>query len=42
MREYAISYRRERGIVSIGDELLVVLMSVPKYEMEGTVNKLSE
>ena len=42
MRDSVISYKRERGIGSRGDELLVALRSVPMSDMEGTVNTLSE
>ena len=37
-----ISCKRERGIGSRGDEILVALISVPISDMEGTVNTLSE
>ena len=40
LRNSVISCRRERGIWSRGDELLVALRSVPISNMEGTVNTL--
>ena len=41
MRDSVISCKRERGIGSRGNELLVAL-SVPIYDMEGTENILSD
>ena len=42
VRDSVISCKRERGIGSRGDELLVALRSVPMSDMEGTVHTLSE
>ena len=42
VRDSVISCKRERGIGSRGDELLVATRSVPMSDMEGTENTLSE
>ena len=42
MRDSVISCKRERGIGSKGNELLVDLRSVPISDLKWTVNTLSE